>query len=398
MTAKDVTLKEYKFKDVKEGHKEPRSSAGYKGVSHQDWYTADIVIHIDTSTKNKWKCARIEYKDDNDSPIGLQRQGRRCPGQQVQQAPSKTWRESPGRISNPIREAVLGRGAPCIEYAVSRGGALFPATPMEDEQSVLLPARWRFAQVSRERERPSDVRRLRRSRPACQSSTARGRHDFKPFLGGDRISHPGGRNSAPKPQMGAASQHHHEQHRARPTCSHAVRRGNPGLTIARRPIGLDESVCLASDAAQSASGRHDDAARPVQEAPLAGVRPTFYQLHLLFDKHYATSRAELVDEVAECDPAAGRRQCGHARTTWRRLTRIAPSCRAARSTVPSSSRASCDGPRDHHQGGSRGGPRCDLGPVTTAPTTCSSATSATNELQVWFVAEHVAARQARRPG
>ena len=36
----------------------------------------------------------------------------------------------------------------------------------------------------------------------------------------------------------------------------------------------------------------------VQEASLAGRGPTFYQLHLLFDKHY-DEQSELVDTVAE---------------------------------------------------------------------------------------------------
>ena len=44
--------------------------------------------------------------------------------------------------------------------------------------------------------------------------------------------------------------------------------------------------------------RHLRFARHVQEAPLADLGPTFYQLHLLFDKHYA-EQAELVDKLAE---------------------------------------------------------------------------------------------------
>jgi len=75
VTAKDVTIKEYKFKDVKDGHKELRISAGYKGLVTKTNYTADIVIHLDTSTKDKWEVLRIEYKDDNDSPIGYSVKG-----------------------------------------------------------------------------------------------------------------------------------------------------------------------------------------------------------------------------------------------------------------------------------------------------------------------------------
>jgi starvation-inducible DNA-binding protein len=49
---------------------------------------------------------------------------------------------------------------------------------------------------------------------------------------------------------------------------------------------------------QPAVGRHDHVARLVQEAPWQVAGPTFYQLHLLFDKHY-DEQNELVDAVAE---------------------------------------------------------------------------------------------------
>src|SRR5689334_8011308 len=70
-------------------------------------------------------------------------------------------------------------------------------------------------------------------------------------------------------------------------------------TIARLPNGLDEGVCRAN-----AEGLNQILADMLTIRDLykkhhwqvAG--PTFYQLHLLFDKHYQ-EQAELVDELAE---------------------------------------------------------------------------------------------------
>ncbi len=72
-SAKDITLKEYKFKEPKEGHKELTISAGYVGAAIKTKYTAEIVVHIDTSTKDKWEVLRIEYKDNNKSPVSFSR-------------------------------------------------------------------------------------------------------------------------------------------------------------------------------------------------------------------------------------------------------------------------------------------------------------------------------------
>ena len=70
-SAKDITLQEYKFKDVKEGRKLLTISAGYKGALIKTKYSADIAVHLDTSTKDKWEVERIEYKDNNKSPISF---------------------------------------------------------------------------------------------------------------------------------------------------------------------------------------------------------------------------------------------------------------------------------------------------------------------------------------
>ena len=63
-------LQEYKFKEeAKEGRMNLTLTAGYKGAITKTKYTADIVVHLDTSTKDKWEVLRIEYKDDNESPV-----------------------------------------------------------------------------------------------------------------------------------------------------------------------------------------------------------------------------------------------------------------------------------------------------------------------------------------
>jgi hypothetical protein len=68
-SAKDVMLKEYKFKEPKEGRKELHMTAGYTGAVTGTKYSADIVVHLDTSTRGKWEVMRIEYKDDNKSLV-----------------------------------------------------------------------------------------------------------------------------------------------------------------------------------------------------------------------------------------------------------------------------------------------------------------------------------------
>lgn len=67
-SVKNITLQEYKFKDGKEGHKELTFSAGYKGALTRTKYSADIVVHLDSSTKDNWKVLKIEYKDNEKGP------------------------------------------------------------------------------------------------------------------------------------------------------------------------------------------------------------------------------------------------------------------------------------------------------------------------------------------
>src|SRR5260370_19829978 len=70
-------------------------------------------------------------------------------------------------------------------------------------------------------------------------------------------------------------------------------------TVVPMPIGLDENVCLPSVEALNQILADTMTLRDLYKKhhwQLSG--PTFYQLHLLFDKHFG-EQSELVDEIAE---------------------------------------------------------------------------------------------------
>jgi starvation-inducible DNA-binding protein len=70
-------------------------------------------------------------------------------------------------------------------------------------------------------------------------------------------------------------------------------------TIARLPIGLDESVCRQSVEALNQTLADTLTLRDLyKKAHWQVAGHTFYQLHLLFDKHYQ-EQSELIDLVAE---------------------------------------------------------------------------------------------------
>jgi starvation-inducible DNA-binding protein len=70
-------------------------------------------------------------------------------------------------------------------------------------------------------------------------------------------------------------------------------------TIAKRPIGLDEKVCKSSAEMLVQVEVDTMALRDMYKKHHWQVSgPTFYQLHLLFDKHYE-EQSELVDLLAE---------------------------------------------------------------------------------------------------
>jgi starvation-inducible DNA-binding protein len=73
----------------------------------------------------------------------------------------------------------------------------------------------------------------------------------------------------------------------------------PYGTLVRMPIGLDESVCLESVEALNQTLADTITLRDLyKKAHWQVAGHTFYQLHLLFDKHYE-EQDELVDKLAE---------------------------------------------------------------------------------------------------
>jgi hypothetical protein len=64
-TVKTATLESYEKKEPKAGRTEWLIKAGYKGAIVGTKYTADIVVMLDTSDKDKWEVLRIEYTDNN---------------------------------------------------------------------------------------------------------------------------------------------------------------------------------------------------------------------------------------------------------------------------------------------------------------------------------------------
>lgn len=87
--------------------------------------------------------------------------------------------------------------------------------------------------------------------------------------------------------------------RARPLTDQHLKEIQPYGTIAKYPIALAESVCKASVENLNQLLADTMTIRDIYKKHHWQVSgPTFYQLHLLYDKHYK-EQSELVDELAE---------------------------------------------------------------------------------------------------
>jgi starvation-inducible DNA-binding protein len=101
------------------------------------------------------------------------------------------------------------------------------------------------------------------------------------------------RNDAKYKQMGAGTD------RAQPLLHQHAREIQPYGKITKLPIGLDEKVCLASVENHNQILADTITLRDMYKKhhwQVAGQ--TFYQIHLLFDKHHG-EQDELVDTIAE---------------------------------------------------------------------------------------------------
>jgi uncharacterized caspase-like protein len=70
---KTATLWKWERREPKPDRLEYHIVLGYKGAVTKKDYTAHIVVHVDTSTKDKWEVTRIEYKDDSKAVVGPNR-------------------------------------------------------------------------------------------------------------------------------------------------------------------------------------------------------------------------------------------------------------------------------------------------------------------------------------
>lgn len=93
--------------------------------------------------------------------------------------------------------------------------------------------------------------------------------------------------------------HSQSGHRSRPLTGQHGREIQSFGEIARLPIGLGEEVCRASTESLNQLLADTMTLRDLyKKHHWQAAGPTFYQLHLLFDKHYG-EQAELVDTIAE---------------------------------------------------------------------------------------------------
>jgi len=88
-------------------------------------------------------------------------------------------------------------------------------------------------------------------------------------------------------------------HRAQPQYGQRGREIQPYGTLVRMPLGLDEKACQSSVEMLNQLLADTMTLRDLYKKSHWQVSgPTFYQLHLLFDKHF-TEQQELVDSLAE---------------------------------------------------------------------------------------------------
>jgi starvation-inducible DNA-binding protein len=192
--------------------------------------------------------------------------------------------------------------------------------------------------------------------------------------------------AAAKPKT-TAETGHDGSGRAQPLLQQRAKEIQPYGTVARLPIGLEERVCKASVASLNQVLADTMTLRDLYKKhhwQVAGQ--TFYQLHLLFDKHFE-EQSELVDKIAERVQLLGGISIAMAHDVAE-TTRITRPPRGREEVPVQISRL-----LEAHElilKESRGAAReaAEAGDDGTNDLLVSDVIR-TNELQVWFLAEHL---------
>jgi starvation-inducible DNA-binding protein len=175
--------------------------------------------------------------------------------------------------------------------------------------------------------------------------------------------------------------------RARPLTGQRGKEIQAFGTVARLPIGLDEGVCAANVAALNQILADTMTLRDLyKKHHWQVVGHTFYQLHLLFDKHYE-EQSELVDALAERIQTLGGISIAMAHDVAQ-MTRIERPPRGREEVPVQISRLLEAHELIIKEVREAARAASDAGDDGTNDLLVSEVLR-TNELQVWFVAEHL---------
>ncbi|WP_422928791.1 Dps family protein [Singulisphaera sp. PoT] len=175
--------------------------------------------------------------------------------------------------------------------------------------------------------------------------------------------------------------------KAQPLLHQRSKETQPYGTITRLPIGLEESTCAASVEALNQILADTMSVRDLYKKHHWQVSgPTFYQLHLLFDKHHG-EQAELVDGLAERIQSLGGVSIAMPHDVVE-LTQV-PRPPKGREEVPVQISRLLEAHEIVLKGARKAAKAAaDRGDDGTNDMLVSDVIR-TNELQVWFIAEHL---------
>jgi starvation-inducible DNA-binding protein len=174
---------------------------------------------------------------------------------------------------------------------------------------------------------------------------------------------------------------------AQPVLQQRGREIQPFGTLTRMPLGLDQQVCAASVSALNQVLADTMTLRDLYKKhhwQVAGH--TFYQLHLLFDKHYK-EQSELVDSLAERIQLLGGISLAMAHDVAE-TTRI-PRPPRGREEVPAQISRLLEAHELILRGAREAARQAAAAGDDGTNDLLVSEVVRTNELQVWFLAEHL---------